>query len=443
MNHKENILNAWIAIEQLSEGDIKIKELTPFDQNIENYQKYLLDVIDEGYKKERSKNPGVVVFFDIFDFENIIDILKRTYNIEDTQEDIFKSNKFTFAIYFDKDLKLIEDKFFYTISGYIRRNNSFPDKNFEQKKGQQIFSKFKEKEKDFNSFFEWMITEHNFDVNNCKYKFVKNLETVDPNLHSFFIDDLNKAKTIDTENLRRYLSGFDGKKEILDFKIDSVNFNPGLLNTILDPTSYPSGRFPGKTEYALSLMQQVAVNIALNEKDTIRSVNGPPGTGKTTLLKEIFADLIVQQAKVICNMKVKKINGSLNYRENAKLGVLPTELAEKNIVVASSNNGAVQNIVNEIPLLEGIDEKFIEKIDYFKEISNSSYHLEWIENSGKKEKKLKRKFEADTKWGVFSIEGGKQSNMGNLLLTIKLIEDELKHSSYDLGIYNEFDKLYP
>mgnify|MGYP000435117808 CR=1 FL=1 len=64
----------------------------------------------------------------------------------------------------------------------------------------------------------------------------------------------------------------------------------------------------------------------------------------------------------------KEIKGSLIYRDKEKLGVLPGHISDKGIVVASSNNGAVQNIVNELPLKEGIAEEFQEKLseaDYF------------------------------------------------------------------------------
>lgn len=57
----------------------------------------------------------------------------------------------------------------------------------------------------------------------------------------------------------------------------------------------------------LALMQQTAVNLAVSNnmgQGSIFSVNGPPGTGKTTLLKEIIVGHIVNKA--ICLSKYKK-----------------------------------------------------------------------------------------------------------------------------------------
>lgn len=62
------------------------------------------------------------------------------------------------------------------------------------------------------------------------------------------------------------------------------------------PKKYPNGRFPSNPDYALSFMQEVATNIAINSSAEVRTVNGPPGTGKTTLLKDIFAHYVVEQA---------------------------------------------------------------------------------------------------------------------------------------------------
>ena len=83
------------------------------------------------------------------------------------------------------------------------------------------------------------------------------------NLHSFFIDDLEKAKKIETVNLNAYLYGNKKERMNLDSKKDSVNFHPHLFEQILQPKNYPLGRFPSNTTYALSLMQQVAVNLSI------------------------------------------------------------------------------------------------------------------------------------------------------------------------------------
>ncbi len=222
---------------------------------------------------------------------------------------------------------------------------------------------------DFNSTISDLLQKYNASTENFRYAFVKNLDNGDVNLHSFFIEDLNKAKTITNKNLDRYFNGFSGDRQNLDSKKESIHFNPHIFETmILQPKFYPLGRFPSNPDFALSFMQQVAVNLALNDENDIRSVNGPPGTGKTTLLKDIFADLVVQQAVEISQLADKRIQGGLVYWRNAKLGVLPLSIADKNIIVASSNNGAVQNIVKELPKKEEIAADFqrqLEEADYF------------------------------------------------------------------------------
>ncbi|RTE09513.1 replication ATP-dependent helicase [Paenibacillus whitsoniae] len=191
-------------------------------------------------------------------------------------------------------------------------------------------------------------------------------------------------------------------------------------------------------------MQQAAVNLALNDENEIRSVNGPPGTGKTTLLKDIFADLVVQQAAEIMQLSEKKIRGSLVYWQDAKLGVLPSSISDKNIVVASSNNGAVQNIVKELPKKENIAGDFqtqLDKADYFKDISNSELTGEGFG----KNREIKSKLLNEENWGVFSLEGGTSTNINKLLLNIEAIEKELE-GNYQAGrgesVYQEFSRLY-
>lgn len=61
----------------------------------------------------------------------------------------------------------------------------------------------------------------------------------------------------------------------------------------LEVDRFPMGKYPSK--FSPTLMQQIAINIAISEKDRkekIFSVNGPPGTGKTTLLKESLLQML-------------------------------------------------------------------------------------------------------------------------------------------------------
>ncbi len=114
---------------------------------------------------------------------------------------------------FDNQLNLVADKVFYTMSGYIRRYGDFPKEflKFENSFREKLNREFSE---EFNATISRLLQEYNADKENLRYAFVKNLENGDANLHSFFIEDLNKAKTITNENLDRYFKGFSGIRKI-------------------------------------------------------------------------------------------------------------------------------------------------------------------------------------------------------------------------------------
>ncbi|NRF06976.1 replication ATP-dependent helicase, partial [Bacillus safensis] len=134
MNKKEDILNAWITIEQLAEGSINKngkllktfhrieKDWQQFFMNFLYYQKQHNNMSDKAFKKS-----GIVFYFGIFNFQEVVDILREKYNIEKTYEEISNSEKFTFALYFDHQLNLVADKLFLTMSGYIREHGHLPD----------------------------------------------------------------------------------------------------------------------------------------------------------------------------------------------------------------------------------------------------------------------------------------------------------------------------
>ena len=461
MIEKRKILEAWIMVEHLSEGDIRLKDKAVLTlDDLEGQDFYSLFV--QGIKKQKWKQQqkgGVVVYFDVFKFQEVVEILREKYNLKPTDEDIRFGDKFSFALYFDSSLKFLKDMTFFTESAYIRYYKKVPGaeefREFEENLINQLSQDFDETDGDpekFNAAMQKELLRYGIDAANCRMQFPGNIETEATNLHSFFIDDLEKAKEIKTSNLNAYLYGNKEGRRNLDGKKDSVNFHPRMFEQILQPENYPLGRFPSNTKYALSLMQQVAVNLSTGFDDNqMRSVNGPPGTGKTTLLKDIFAQLVVQQAYDIAKLPnhfIKETEKTI-YFNSASIGEIPNYITENNIVVVSSNNGAVQNIVNELPLSKEIDKALIEDLkeaDYFREISNARVSAERMkdENGRNQEELVKESASGEEKfWGLFSLEGGKKDNMTNVLTNIKHIYQYLeKEYLPDQDIYKQFLKQY-
>lgn len=441
MSKKENILNAWIKVEQLSEGNINLKEKNIHECNLKNidWKHYFLDFMkkscsDYNVKIEKKKY-GLVLFFGIFPFEEVADILRKRYGKKASNEEVLKTQKFSITLYFDYELKLIDKNFFYTTSGYIREHNEFPKKISEEESHflKELNSKLGEECQYFNDTLNYLIEKYGDEKRSLCYKFIKNVEYEEANLHSFFIKDLEKAKKINSDKLDFYLFGNDKEKINLESQPDSENFQPKLFETILMPNKYPNGRFPSNPDYALSFMQEVATNIAINSSAEVRTVNGPPGTGKTTLLKDIFAHYVVEQAHQICNLKNKKIQDEQQYNEKYKIGILPYEIAKDNIIVASSNNSAVQNIVKELPRIDSIYPDFLEEIkeaDYFTDIANSDQLDD--------KKSIKEEL-----WGTFSLEGGASSNVLKIMNTLKQISDVFDGDyQEEKSVYNDFKKMY-
>ncbi|MFC3039193.1 hypothetical protein ACFOGI_02885 [Virgibacillus xinjiangensis] len=169
-------------------------------------------------------------------------------------------------------------------------------------------------------------------------------------LNSFFIRDLEiveKAhKSGESGNaLNQYLKGTKGKVDIDE--------NREKIERILSPEHIPLAKWPSKDEYHLSMMQQLAVN-SIFMKDTphnnLYSVNGPPGTGKTTLLKDIMAENVFQRAKRMVKFSdpnkafthMKDIQVSEKFK--VRVQNIDDSIRGYGMVVASSNNTAVENI---------------------------------------------------------------------------------------------------
>ena len=466
MNMKEKILSAWIMEEHLTEGDVKLKDTAQYKRIYEPLEQGLYSFfMEEMYKGKISEKGGIVLYFDIFPFEKVVKYLKNTFRLKDSVESIPSSHKFRFALYFDRNLNFLEEKFFFTASAYILWEKKIPtEEEFKKKetehrlffkqKFQELPEGIEDKAKEFHQLMSSFIGQYG-GFENCRYTLLKNRESDIVNLHSFFVEDLEKAKKISFSNLEAYLYGGSAEKRInLDSNNKSKEYNPQIFEDILSPKNYPLGRFPSNIKYALSFMQQVAVNLTmLEDKQKMRSVNGPPGTGKTTLLRDVFAALIVRQAYDIAKNKRGKITWSEDtiYTQyggkSIGIGKLPISLAKDSIIVASSNNAAVQNIVNKTPLKEELDpslQSVLDKADYFQEIANTNYKKEYFQGEdGKKHAHIiVDSVQKDSAWGLFSMEGGKAENVAIILLKLEKLCQSLKELERKENVYEDFLSLY-
>ena len=186
-----------------------------------------------------------------------------------------------------------------------------------------------------------------------------------------------------------------------------IDDNKEFLEEITLPKNMPIGKWPSK--FNPSLMQAVAINICTSKDYTpnIFSVNGPPGTGKTTLLKEIIADTIVKKAKIIADLnstdlEIMKTNTTKSYYRNYYK--IPEELKKLGIIVSSNNNAAVENISKDLPKAEDVKDTLTDLFD-----NTKHENIYFTEDS--------KKIFGDnpSTWGLISAPYGKKQNIEKIL----------------------------
>lgn len=194
-------------------------------------------------------------------------------------------------------------------------------------------------------------------------------------LNSFYVRDLERVNyQIRNKNYGRALDEYTEHEA--SSRIDVEN-DMDALYKIFSPSYLPRGKWPGG--FPLRAMQQLAVNLAVNQElaiGNIFSVNGPPGTGKTTLLRDIIASVIVSRADKLCNLSEPdeafgKIIGEVVYNGFVnRVKELREELRFGGILVASNNNSAVKNITEELPEKTSVAKQYREKYAYFSQVSD-------------------------------------------------------------------------
>lgn len=197
-------------------------------------------------------------------------------------------------------------------------------------------------------------------------------------LNSFFLHDLGRCLGQSQQGglpkgLRRYL-GVETPQSPPDLLTDTT-----ALEQAISPAMMPPARWPSPGGHPLVTLQQAAVNLArqeLGNRGGILAVNGPPGTGKTTLLRDVVAACVFDRAVAMAGFEnpasAFRPSGQKVMYDGKKFHILhhvDSRLKGHEILVASNNNKAVENISRELPALSAVGRSTGE-LCYFKTISD-------------------------------------------------------------------------
>lgn len=194
-------------------------------------------------------------------------------------------------------------------------------------------------------------------------------------LNSFYLDDLEQAKLLikdgcASSNLKKYLGMVLSKKRL------NILNNDKLIENLTAPKNISPTKWPRPGRHPLVLLQQIAVNLTRTElqNEGVLAVNGPPGTGKTTLIQDVMASIITDKAEAL--LKFDDPSEAFT-RTNHKISVgknwlyiheIDESLKGFEMLIASSNNKAVENLSAELPSASSIADDA--ELKYFNVLSD-------------------------------------------------------------------------
>ncbi|MDI9311595.1 MAG: AAA domain-containing protein [Limnohabitans sp.] len=471
MNEHKKILSCWHKLEHFSPASAP-KSSDKGVEILKNQEQWKIPL----KSNDPNKTIEYTIFLGVFDSKIVNDFVSKYFNNTEINEN-FRNSKICYAsLKLDEIGHYVNDSFgLSTLPWAIAQleNNKIKTNNWEKE-----FEEVKENLKEFIDLnFKETITNSNNEVvevskivNNSqllnlqdkieklcnwsinpileiyikrdeKYKSKKDKDSNNSTeiLNSFYIKDLETIISKYNEKsipkaFKQYLDGCLNKQSVRVDIVKDIN----KLQEILMPSNYPDGCWP--SEYTLSLMQQFAVNSIFNNLSDSKqagmySVNGPPGTGKTTLLRDIIAPIFVKRVKELIKIDnpadaFKKI-GELKITEKYSPFLYEPiqSITNGGIVIASSNNGAVENISKELPFKKEVSKQYSTDISYFKPVAENCID--------------------ENNWGLFSAVLGNKSNINELISNIWFNKDvkDLQNTLKEDKItgnneWNELRKLF-
>lgn len=397
--HFQRLLDYWIAVEVLTPGDL------PSQRDFRNKEDYREIAIDRELPWPYIPAPSYEAFFTVYlGVASKADVAKEittTFGAElGIEERPPKGRMATAALVLDAQGVYVPDSFVLSSSAWAlgQLHQGTYDFHLFPNDEREITHRFDEKARENKESrklenllmgAKWIAEAIGWSPSSTDQPLAVTVRTVRKNdsrypkepprpelLNSFYLRDLITLRTNGPEKLnaglRRYLSSADQSRRL------DVLEKQEILNELLAPERTPPARWPGKGLFPLALMQQAAVNTTFHQLENdpgLFSINGPPGTGKTTLLRDLVAGIVHKRAEILARIKEPerafKQSRSIQIGQRSRcIRLFPPELLNHEIVVASSNNNAVENVTNEIPAANSVDSSFLENLSYFRNTAN-------------------------------------------------------------------------